>query len=59
MSYTKNVTIWCDGEDCGCWENGMAPNVAKARRFVQREKGWVRIGNRDFCPRCAKEQEKK
>jgi hypothetical protein len=61
MSYTKAVTIWCDGiedDGSGCveWHDGMGggaigdtPTV-KAARDGGRAAGWVYRNGRDLCP---------
>lgn len=62
MSYTKAVTIWCDGDDCNEWHDGQGyasigdtSSVAGARRNG-RAFGWAYRGGRDLCPDCAQDQ---
>jgi len=56
MSYTKNVTLWCDGVECYAWINGMSTTVEIARIRAQREESWVYSKGKDYCHRCAKEK---
>lgn len=60
MSWTREVTIWCDR--CSHWEQSTA-TVAEARRELRR-KGWRAValdrqGDRkalgDLCPNCLDE----
>jgi hypothetical protein len=57
MSYTKEVTLWCDateqsGRQCVSWIQFAHPDaggsVVDARKLAQRE-GWDNIGEHDFC----------
>ena len=50
MSWTRQVTIWCDS--CAHWEQLGGSVIANARRTL-RAKGWVHRGGRDLCPGCA------
>lgn len=52
MSYTKNTTIWCDGEGCGQWVDGGSSTVAKARKRAQSE-SWTFKDDNDYCPVCS------
>lgn len=57
MSFTKEVTIWCDGDDCCCWirDGNAYSKVSLARKSVQINDGWGYIDGKDLCPRCLKE----
>jgi hypothetical protein len=51
MSYTKDITVWCDY--CPEWiqPNTMDDTIAKARKSIKRE-GWVFLDGKDVCPVC-------
>lgn len=52
MSYTHEVTIWCDG-GCGEWHTG---DSAGQMRKILRRQGWKSAaGGRDLCPGCQAE----
>jgi hypothetical protein len=52
MSYTKNVTIWCEGKDCDRWVYGFSRLVKQTRRNVAAE-GWTFRDGKDYCPACS------
>ncbi len=59
MSYSKNVTIWCDGVimNQDCINHFTGTSAVKASRFLAKKKGWVTFKQNkilDFCPKCAK-----
>lgn len=49
MTWTKEITIWCDELDCPRWRQEGAPSVAWLRKELEPE-GWVFVGGRDLCP---------
>jgi len=56
MSWTKEITIWCDGKNRGCLFAtilGEAKTIVNAR-IAAGEKGWVYWNGRDLCPDCKK-----
>lgn len=54
MSYSREVTIWCD--KCQHWEQASGITAAAFRKEL-RAKGWVSArGGQDYCPSCAKAQ---
>ena len=56
MSYTREVTIWCDGV-CHAWDTpgGKVRTVAEARKVLIAW-GWTNVGRLDYCPRCSHER---
>ena len=58
MSYTKAVTLWCDGLECDEWITpdgqhiGYPDTVAWVREWA-RGYGWILRGKRDLCNECA------
>ena len=56
MSFTKEITIWCDHPDCNEWIFG-GTRVTSSRKYVRRS-GWVCIGGRDLCPKHAPKKER-
>ena len=53
MSWTKDVTIWCDGDN-GCCVTHLQTNksyTARARIEAE-EKGWETSLEKDLCPKC-------
>jgi len=62
MSITYTIDIFCDG--CSCWEHGDSGgyrlSVGQARDTAERASrlnGWMRVGNKDYCPTCRKKLE--
>ena len=66
MSYTKHITIWCDGVmpdgyGCSSWHDGQGGSTmgdtatAGQARRLGRESGWSYRGGRDLCPECTEE----
>lgn len=58
MSWTREVTIWCDV--CGNWEQ-VSGTVQQARRELKK-RGWKRWWKRpdkdgDVCPNCTAKQD--
>lgn len=56
MSYSRETTIWCDGDmggySCGHWT--QAGGTAKAARAHAKSEGWTRTKDgKDLCPTCA------
>lgn len=60
MSYTKSVTIWCDGPFCANWIGAEGAiwkwETARSARKMAKRAGWVRKGNKDLCPECARRE---
>lgn len=52
MSYTKNVTMWCEGKDCAQWVDGESGTVAKARERARAQR-WTFKDGKDYCPVCS------
>lgn len=55
MSYSKQITIWCD--QCGNWVMFSVNSVREARRLASLE-GWIRRKDQDLCSLCTKEKKK-
>jgi hypothetical protein len=53
MSYTKEVTLWCDADDCQEWAqlNHHESNGGKvaAARISARRARWTTVGGKDYC----------
>lgn len=49
MSWTKEVTLWCDAEGCGAWHQESSLTVDQLRRSL-RPQGWAHVEGRDLCP---------
>lgn len=49
MTWTKELTIWCDAPECAAWRQEQARSVATLRRDLEPE-GWVFLGGKDLCP---------
>jgi len=59
MSIVYTADVFCDGNDCSQWTNGVtgAKPPEKWRVRMQARAGrWVRVGGKDYCPACAKAQ---
>jgi hypothetical protein len=53
MAWSKDVTIWCDGEDCHEWFQSNSPTVKGAESDV-RDRGWTKASaNEHYCPDCS------
>ena len=52
MSWSKQVTIWCDTPDCGEWEQLSGNNVSWVEKDLE-PFGWKKIKNKNYCPTCA------
>lgn len=57
MSFTREITLWCDVEDCVEWTIGEHRTVARSRLLAERLKdewgkpaGWSYRGGKDRCP---------
>jgi len=55
MTASRYVDIWCDGKDCGKWEENATDHTAAGARRKAKSYGWeVSLpGGRDLCPSCA------
>lgn len=53
MSWTKEITIWCDV--CSQWEQGSSVKVTALRKELKRQ-GWASYKEdgqiKDCCPAC-------
>jgi len=52
MGYWRNITVDCD--ICMEWKSFDtidATRVSEARKILK-ERGWVYIGGKDYCPTC-------
>lgn len=52
MTWSKDVTIWCDGDNCMEWARYSLSTVGATRKRA-RDDGWVYRGGEDRCPDCA------
>ena len=53
MSYTKEITLWCDAKDCQEWiqlndYESKQGKVAEARIHARTQR-WTSVGNKDYC----------
>ncbi|MCB4349842.1 hypothetical protein LA345_39270 (plasmid) [Burkholderia vietnamiensis] len=57
MSIVYTADVFCDGDDCSQWTNGVTgvkpPEKWRARERAQHER-WIHVGGKDYCPACAK-----
>lgn len=53
MSWSKNVTLWCDGDDCREFIYGG--RYVRRSRQEAKKSGWKYIDGKDYCPGCAEE----
>ncbi len=59
MSITVSSDVFCDGEGCSAWAEGVTgPRVypVKARKNAKKRFGWTITRKGDFCPACAAER---
>ena len=49
MSWSREITIWCDADECDAWSQESGMTVGEMRRYLGPE-GWVNIRGRDLCP---------
>lgn len=54
MSYTKETTIWCDGDDCQTFKQFPVSSATIARDRLS-DDGWVVGSGGDYCPGCSDE----
>ena len=55
MSVVITTDIFCDGDGCAKWDDGVTgpkPMPSAARKEVKRL-GWRHIRRKDYCPDCA------
>ena len=51
MSWSREITIWCDVDGCGAWRQEAGVTVAELRRGLAPD-GWVHTrAGLDLCPR--------
>lgn len=53
MSYTKEVTLWCEADGCHEWlqlnnYESRGGNVAQARVYARRAH-WTHVEGKDYC----------
>lgn len=48
MSISKEITIWCDGEECPLWRQESGTTAKEIRKHLM-GRGWGHVGNKDFC----------
>ena len=48
MSWTKEITIWCDKDGCEEWE--QHPNTVEETRRILSRDGWEYTQEKDYCP---------
>jgi hypothetical protein len=56
VSASKLVTIFCDADGCGTWEDAGVADTAGIARSILKQRGW-KVGvsctdriTRDYCP---------
>jgi len=58
MSVKVLRLLYCDGGKECTWGGPYSPDVQLESSADQRQQahgaGWITIGNRDYCPNCAK-----
>jgi hypothetical protein len=53
MTYSKQITLWCDGENCGKWIQETEPTVRMAVSWA-RGQGWTSPSwDEHYCPDCS------
>lgn len=57
MSWSKQTTLWCDGDDCDAWQQYTTPKVSTARNWAEERHGWDCSHERDLCNNCNREAE--
>ena len=50
MTWSKTVTLWCDGEDCYEWVKTSNATVRATRKNAG---DWVYRDGEDLCPNCS------
>lgn len=55
MSFTKEITIWCDEPGCDYCEYGGWTVVNDMRNHLK-SVGWTHSKGKDFCPVCSKKR---
>ena len=59
MTYSTEITLWCDGEECNTWRRFQVKTVTRARTTAE-EQGWETTrGGPDYCPDCSNGGEKR
>jgi hypothetical protein len=53
MTYTKEVTLWCEADDCHEWvqlnNDQSKGGSVSAARIAARVYGWTWLGGKDHC----------
>lgn len=59
MTITVSTDVFCDGEGCQRWVQGVTGRTSRSAdaRDRARKAGWVCKPGRDLCPTCAKLQQ--
>ena len=52
MSFSLEITIWCDGDSCGLWEAWGSSSKRETLRAA-RYRGWTVVGSKHLCPICS------
>jgi len=53
MTYSKDISIWCDADDCEKWKKTRAKTVKKAVSDL-RARGWTSPKwDEHYCPSCS------
>lgn len=53
MSWTKETTIWCDGDGCEEFRETNDSRVSDAERKIITEGEWTKINGNHYCPTCS------
>lgn len=58
MSIVYTADIFCDGDGCSEWTNGLSSTIPPLKHVTRRaapvRKGWVLgVNGNDYCPKCA------
>lgn len=56
MSIVYTADVFCDGENCSLWTNGLTgtkPPLKWRARAVARRENWQHVKGKDYCPHCA------
>ena len=51
MSYTFQITLWCDKTGCAIWEMFSGRKIRSIRKEASLY-GWTTKQGKDYCPKC-------
>lgn len=56
MTWTKEVTLWCEGDGCSQWVAYGESSVTETRKLA-RANGWKAGTRGDKCPDCQEDND--